>query len=77
MEDESFHFNRLKVRAHEAERRLRTVEASAAILKSKQAAMVDQENFLLLEMRQLSEHLLCNFLSLVLSFFCFLPLNLI
>ena len=52
---------RVRVRADEAERRLRTVGADAAILKSKQAAMVERENFLLSEMRRLSEHLLCKF----------------
>ena len=56
-EEDSFHFNRLRVRADEAERRLRVVEADAAILKSKQAAMVEQENFLLYDMRQLSEQI--------------------
>ena len=63
MEDESFHFNHLRVRANEAERRLRVVEANAAILKSQHIAMVERENFLLSEMRQLSEHLLCKFHS--------------
>ena len=48
------------MRADEAERRLRVVQADAAILKSKQAAMVERENFLLFEIRQLSDHLLYN-----------------
>ena len=50
-EDEPFRFNRLRVRAEEAERQLRVVKADAAVLKSKQAAFVDRENFLLSEMR--------------------------
>ena len=60
-EDEPFQFNRLRVRAEEAERQLRVVKADAAVLKSKQTAFVDRENFLLSEMRLLSDHLLCKF----------------
>lgn len=60
VEDESFRFNRLRVRAEEAERQLRVVKADAAVLKSKQAAFVDRENFLLSEMRLLSNQLLCK-----------------
>ena len=69
MEDESFRFNLLKVRADEADRRLRAVEASAAILRSKQAAIVDRENFLFSEIWQLGEHLLCKFLPFAFSLF--------
>ena len=60
-EEESFRVNRLRVRAEEAERRLRVVEAILAVLKSKQAAIVERENFILSELRQLSDHLLCKF----------------
>ena len=63
-EDESFRFNRLRVRADEAERRLRVTQADATILKSKQAAMVERENFLLHEIRQLNDHLLCKLFPL-------------
>ena len=59
-EDESFRFNRLCVRAEEAERQLQVVKVDAAVLKSKQTAFVDRENFLLSEMRLLSDHLLCK-----------------
>ena len=60
-EEESFRVNRLRVRAEEAERRLRVVEANLAVLKSKQTAMVERENFLLSKLRRLSDHLLCKF----------------
>ena len=59
-EDESFRFTHLRVRAEEAERQLRVVKADAAVLKSKQTVFVDRENFLLSEMRLLSDHLLCK-----------------
>ena len=59
-EDESFRYNRLLERVEEAERELRVVTADAAMLKSKQTAFVDRENFLLSEMRLLSDHLLCK-----------------
>ena len=36
------------------------VKADAAVLKSKQAAFVDRENFLLSDMRLLSDQLLCK-----------------
>ena len=60
-EEESFRVNRLRVWAEEAEHRLRVVEANLAVLKSNQTAMVDRENFLLSELWQLSDHLLCKF----------------
>lgn len=60
VEDESFRFTRLCVRAEEAERQLRVLKADDAVLKSKQAAFVDRENFLLSEMQLLSSQLLCK-----------------
>ena len=59
-EEETFRVNRLRVRAEEAERRLRVVEANLAVLKSKQAAVAERENFILSELRRLSDHLLCK-----------------
>ena len=52
------------MRADEAECRLRVTQADATILKSKQAAMVEHENFLLHEILQLSDHLLCKLFPL-------------
>ena len=69
VEDESFAINQLKVQADEADRRFCAVEASAAILRSKQAAIVDRENFLFSEIWQLGEHLLCKFLPFAFSLF--------
>ena len=69
-EEESFRVNLLRVRAKDAECRLQVVEANLAVLKSKQAAFVDRENFLLSELRQLSDHLLCKF------YLCLLPYRL-
>ena len=50
----------LRDRCKELERQLRVAQADAAVLKSKQKAAVEREEFLLQEVAKASEQLLCK-----------------
>lgn len=59
-ENESYRFSLLHSRCKDAERRLKTAQAAAAVLRSKQAAAAKREEFLLEELAKTNEHLLCK-----------------
>ena len=59
-EEESYRVASLRNRCKEAERRLLVAQAGAAMMKSKQKAAAQREEFLLEEVAKASEQLLCK-----------------